>query len=179
MSATAEPLIGVLFGDKWLPAAPLLQLLALVMPFRLLSNVFSPLLWGVGAPRTSAMNYAIAAVLMPVAFLFGAQWGIFGIACAWLFMYPVVFVVTAWRTCQQVCLPVSAYLAALWRPLIAGIALYMAVLALRGGLSGGPGDWFYLGQLVIAGGAAWCLSIVVLDLASLKEIAQLARGGGD
>ena len=179
MSATAEPLIGVLFGDKWLPAAPLLQLLGLVMPFRLLSNVFSPLLWGVGAPRTSALNYAFAAVLMPVAFLFGAQWGIFGIACAWLFMYPVVFVVTAWRTCQQVRLPVVAYLAALSRPLIAGITLYMAVLALQGGVSGAPGDWLYLGQLVVAGGLAWCFSIVLLDRASIKEIVQLTRGASD
>ena len=44
-------------------AAPLLQILGLVMPFQLLNNVFSPLLWGTGNPGTSASNYAIAAIL--------------------------------------------------------------------------------------------------------------------
>ena len=39
------------------------------MPFRLLSNVFPPLLWGVGHPRMSASNYLVAAILMPISSL--------------------------------------------------------------------------------------------------------------
>ncbi len=177
MSATAEALIGVLFGEKWLPAAPLLQLLGLVMPFRLLSNVFSPLLWGVGAPRASAINYAMAALLMPIAFFVGARWGIIGIAYGWLLMYPIVFLVTAWRTCRQVSLSLAAYFGALLRPLAAGIALYGAVLWLQGSLPSVPGDWLYFVQLVAGGGVVWCFTIAALDRASIREIVSLARGG--
>ena len=48
ISVTAEPVIAALLGEKWLPAAPILQLLGVVMPFRLMSNIFPPLLWGIG-----------------------------------------------------------------------------------------------------------------------------------
>lgn len=175
ISCTAEPLIGLLLGSKWLPAAPLLQLMGLVMPFRLLSNVFPPLLWGVGHPRTSASNFLIAALLMPVAFFIGTRWGVVGLAYAWLLMYPVVFIVTAARTCAMVAVSLSDYSRQILRPLAAGLAMYAAVMWAASVAYGAPGDWTYLVQLVVTGALVYAGTMLVVDRAGLRETLELIR----
>jgi teichuronic acid exporter len=175
ISCTAEPIIASLLGEKWLPAAPLLQLLGVVMPFRLLSNIFPPLLWGVGHPGTSASNFLIAAVLMPVAFYIGTRWGVAGLAYAWLCMYPVVFIITALRTCRVVGVGIAHYFAQLLRPVAAGMIMYATVYFLRGAVYGSPGEWLYLLQLVAAGVVAYGVAIFLIDRDGVRETLELIR----
>lgn len=175
VACTAESIIAVLLGDKWLPAAPLLQLLGLVMPLRLLSNVFPPLLWGIGTPRTSATNYALAAIAMPLAFYIGARYGVAGLAWAWLGAYPAVFTVIAWRTCRRVGLRFVAYLAALGRPLCAAVAMYAVVLAAGPRLPGAVGEWGHLAAQVVVGGAIYGGIMLLIDRASIRESLRLLR----
>lgn len=176
MSCTAEAIVTLLLGAKWLPAAPLLQLLCLVMPFRLLSNVFPPLLWGIGSPRTSATNFALAALFMVLAFLFGVQWGALGLAYAWLAMYPFVFLITAYRSCRAVSLGLGDYLSELVKPLMAGGGMYLVVLALTPLSAGSLGPLMHLGQLVLAGAAAYLGALWLLDRQALAEAVGLVWG---
>ena len=173
ISCTAEPLVAALLGTKWLAAAPLVQLLALVMPFRLLSNVFSPLLWGVGYPRASALNLLIAAILMPFAFITGTRWGVTGLAYAWLAMYPVVYLIAAIRTCRIVGVPIRGYAAQLARPLAAAVAMYVLVAGFREIAIGSPGDWLYLAQLVLGGAVAYMAAMWLIDRPALRETLHL------
>tara|TARA_B100001540_G_scaffold315147_1_gene341694 strand:- start:1349 stop:2788 length:1440 start_codon:yes stop_codon:yes gene_type:complete len=175
IAATAESIIAVLLGDKWLPAAPLLQVLALVMPFRLLGNVFPPLLWGVGSPAISASNYLLAALLMPLAFVIGAGWGVLGLACAWLAMYPLVFLVTARRACRRVGVDAVGFARQLWRPLLAAGVMYAAVRLSTPWLPGNSADWGHLGLQVVLGVASYGAVMLLLDRASLAETLRLLR----
>ena len=175
MSCTAQPLIAALLGAKWLPAAPLLQVLGIVMPLRLLSNVFPPLLWGVGHPRSSAANLLIAAIFMPLAFYLGTRWGVLGLAYAWLAMYPLVFLLTLWRTLAVVQLTLAAYLAQLSRPLAGAIAMYVVVTGFSSLGYGSPGEWLHLGQMILLGVAVYGLIMLLIDRASLRETLALIR----
>ena len=175
ISVTAEPVIAALLGEKWLPAAPILQLLGVVMPFRLMSNIFPPLLWGIGCPRTSASNFAIAAILMPIAFYTGTRWGIIGLAYAWLCMYPVVFFITAYRTCVAVGLSVVDYLKQMLRPVAAGMIMYAVVVFFQQHVFGSVGDWLYLIQLVMLGGLSYAGAMLVIDRQGLQETLELIR----
>ncbi len=175
MSCTAEPLIACLLGEKWLPAAPLLQLLGVVMPFRLLSNIFPPLLWGTGNPATSASNFLVAALLMPVAFYFGSRWGVIGLAYAWLCMYPLVFFITAYRTCHKVGLGIGEYLLQMFRPVVAGMIMYATVYFLQGFAYGAVGDWLYLSQLVLTGAITYGVAMLLIDRNGMLETLQLIR----
>lgn len=175
MSCTAEPIIASLLGEKWLPAAPLLQLLGVVMPFRLMSNIFPPLLWGIGYPRTSASNFAIAGILMPVAFYTGTHWGVIGLAYAWLCMYPLVFFITAFRTCAAVGLNLTDYLRQMFRPVAAGIIMYATVVFLQQFVFGTIGDWLYLAQLVLAGAVSYAGAIFIIDREGFRETLELIR----
>lgn len=175
ISCTAGPLIEVLLGEKWLPAAPLLQLMGLVMPFRLLSNIFPPLLWGIGHPRTSASNLLIAAILMPVAFVLGTRWGVIGLAYAWLGMYPLVFVLTAARTCRLVGVSLGDYAGQIVRPLAAGGVMYGAVYLTATLVDGASGDWLHLLLLVTVGVIGYYGAIALIDRKGLQDTLRLIR----
>lgn len=176
MAATAEPIILALLGEKWLPAAPLLQLLGLVMPLKLLSNVFPPLLWGIGRPRVSAVNFAIAAAAMPVAFAVGATGGgVQGLAYAWLATYPFVFLITAWRSCATVGVSLTDYLLQLLRP--AGVSALMValVMLLAPRLPPLLGPWFDLLLQAGVGAAIYAVGMLLVGRSALKETLFLIR----
>ncbi|HEY6130753.1 MAG TPA: oligosaccharide flippase family protein, partial [Halioglobus sp.] len=175
ISCTAEPIIAALLGAKWLPAAPLLQLLGMVMPFRLMSNIFPPLLWGVGRPGTSASNFLLAAILMPPAFYAGAHWGVIGLAYAWLGMYPLVFILTAIRTCAIVGVAIVDYLRQMLRPVTAGMIMYATVYFLKFIAYGSTGDRLYLLQLVLIGALVYVGAMVLIDRDGLRETWALIR----
>lgn len=175
LAATAESVVAVLLGVKWLPAAPLLQLLALVMPFRLLSNVFPPLLWGMGKPRISASNYLLAAMLMPVAFYVGAHWGALGLACAWLAMYPPVFLAVAWRSCHVVGIGLRTYLGAMLRPLAAALLMLLVVMTVGSQLPGEEGSWLHLLMLIVLGAGVYTGCMLLIDRRALADALYLVR----
>ncbi len=175
MSATAEPLIACLLGEKWLPAAPLLALLAAVLPLRLLSNVFPPLLWGIGMPRTSAGNFLFAAIFMPIAFLLGAQFGAIGLAYAWLLAYPVVFLVNARRVCRAIELDLVTYLKELLPAAVSATVMALAVAGLGHFAELAPDQWTTLAILVLEGVVTYMVAILILDRAHVAELVSLIR----
>ena len=95
MAVTAEPLVETLFGTKWLAMAPFVSILALAMPFMTLQVMFAPVSNALGRPGTTARIAAVGAMLMPVAFLAGIQFGAIGLAWAWLGAFPILTAVTA------------------------------------------------------------------------------------
>ena len=95
MAVTAEPLVETLFGAKWLEMAPFVSVLALAMPFMTLQVMFAPVSNALGRPGLTARIAAVGAVLMPLAFLMGIQFGAIGLAWAWLGAFPVLTAVTA------------------------------------------------------------------------------------
>ncbi|MFT4519672.1 MAG: teichuronic acid exporter [Halioglobus sp.] len=175
MSCTAEPIVLTLLGEKWLPAAPLLQLLGLVMPFRLLSNIFPPLLWGIGKPGTSVTIFLIAAILMPAAFYVGSGWGVIGLAYAWLCAYPVVFVVTAARACLAVELSALHYFAQMARPVAAGLIMYATLSFLQTFPPVIATQWVYLVALIAAGALTYGAAVLLIDRKGVTEVFALIR----
>lgn len=94
MAATAGPFIESLLGAKWLPMADYVRILALAMPFMTVQVMFAPLSNALGRPGTTARIYAVGAVLMPVTFLIGVQWGAIGLAAGWLIGFPLLTLAT-------------------------------------------------------------------------------------
>ncbi|PKP99814.1 MAG: lipopolysaccharide biosynthesis protein, partial [Alphaproteobacteria bacterium HGW-Alphaproteobacteria-13] len=98
LAAVGEPLVLTLLGEKWREIVPLLLPLALAMPFWTLFTLLQPATDALGRPGIATANAAAGALLMPVAFLIGAQWGIAGIGWAWLGAYPLLLLLSAVRS---------------------------------------------------------------------------------
>ncbi|MFV2055869.1 MAG: lipopolysaccharide biosynthesis protein [Thiohalomonadales bacterium] len=128
MSSVADPLVSLVLGDKWEPVGLYLQLLCLIMPLQMMGSAFTPVLQGIGKPEVGVINLLYALVIMPTAFIIGVQWGVLGVVVSWLVAYPIVFSIYTVRSLSHISLPVREYLNEVKKPLLASIAMYVAVM---------------------------------------------------
>lgn len=161
LSASAEPILGLTFGDNYLPAAPVFRILSFCFVFMVFQDVLMTLITGLGRPRWSM---GLSLVLLPVQF-FLVYKGIFanGIAGAALattiswalgtligtiyLMRGGYLTLPKWTTFVKVAIAsVSSYYLALWGSpqgfwLIAFVPLlyllYLAFVRLMGELNEG------------------------------------------
>lgn len=90
-------------------------------------------------------------------------------------MYPVVFIVTAFRTCAAVELALGNYLLQLVRPLLAGLIMYATVYFLTPLAYSAAGQWVYLLQLVLIGSLTYGAAMLLIDRSSVTETIALLR----
>ncbi len=176
ISSVAPEIVSVLLGEKWLGVVLPLQILAIVMPIRMISTILPPVLWGVGRPAVSAVNYLIAAIIMPLAFVVGVRSGPVGLAMAWLVAYPIIYLVTIVRTVRVIQLSGIKLLGAMWRPALAGGVMYIAVIAARHFLPTDLGGVVRLVTFVVTGIGVYSVLVFAFYRDGVNEIQELLKG---
>ncbi len=131
LAVTAEPLVHVVLGEKWLEAAPLVRVLAIAMPFMTLQTLFAPATNARGLPGIAARLGAVGGILLPIAFVMGVQFGVTGLTIAWVSVWPLYLAITARRSLREVGLTAPALARAIAPPVLAGLAM-AAIVALVG-----------------------------------------------
>lgn len=153
LAVTAAPMVETVFGAKWLGMVPYIQIIALALMLMTVQILFAPLTNALGKPSLSMFTALSGAIVFPIAFLIGAQWGLIGMAWAWLIAAPLLLIVTA----------------RLSAPLI-GISLWDVGRAMLPGLA--P-------ALVMAVGVGFTAQVIApLELAAPVRLAALAALGG-
>jgi O-antigen/teichoic acid export membrane protein len=95
LAVTAAPMVETVFGAKWLGMVPYIQIISLALMLMTVQILFAPLTNALGKPSLSMFTALSGAILFPIAFLIGAQWGLIGMAWAWLIAAPLLLLVTA------------------------------------------------------------------------------------
>ena len=131
ISSISQEIVAILLGDKWRLAALPLQLLSLLIPFRMLSNITYPVLMGLGRPDIVFLNVLLYAVVMPLAILIGVQWGIFGVCIAWLLVFPFAFLWNLFRVIAILDIEFIDFLTAIYRPILASLSMYIIIIAIK------------------------------------------------
>jgi len=170
IGAVAPEIVGVLLGDKWQPSILPLQLLAIVMPLRMVGQLMPPTLQGVGKARLTAVNQLIACIVMVSAFILGVQFGIVGLSAAWLIAFPVTFLLNLQRWFPALGVPAVAMWAALGKPALASMGMFAVVAGVRAlGVSGLTG----LIVLIAAGAVSYAALSMVVNRSGLREARSL------
>jgi PST family polysaccharide transporter len=84
LSLVAEPFVLVFFGEKWLPSAPVISVLALAGFFRLMVTLGPSGLQAAGRPDLHLQWAFLSVILYVPAFYIGLNWGIVGVAVGYL-----------------------------------------------------------------------------------------------
>lgn len=93
MAAVAEELVVLLLTDKWRIAIPILQAMCVINALRISGMLFVPVLNGRGKAGLTLRYNLTSAIILPSAFLIGAQHGgITGVTWSWLIAYPVLYI---------------------------------------------------------------------------------------
>ena len=127
ISSVAPEIVGVFLGQKWVQVGVPLALLALVIPFRMIGNLMSPTLRGLGRADVELRNVLIATALLPVSFLVGVNWGLVGVSLAWVLIFPIVFVINMLNFVKVIQIRARDIFKAMSLPLIIGLVMGLTV----------------------------------------------------
>jgi O-antigen/teichoic acid export membrane protein len=174
MAAAAEPLVLVMLGDKWREAVPVVHLLAFAMPFMTLQILFAPATDARGAAGISARNGATGAVLLAAAFLIGVQWGVTGLAVAWILAYPLLLGITMWRSMPVLGVGLKLLVTAIAPPVAAATAMALIVALTDRALPPLP-PLPHLAVLIATGGVAYAAWLLVFSRGVVAEVIALVR----
>jgi O-antigen/teichoic acid export membrane protein len=155
LAVTAEPLVRTVLGPKWVETIPLVRLLAWAMPFMTLQILFQPATNALGQARIALRIAMAGAVILPLCFLVGVQYGIIGLAWAWLIGFPLYTAVTVFTALPVIGASAAGLGRAVAPALLAASAMAAAVLGLDL-LLPPMGAGARLSMLVPFGAAAYC-----------------------
>lgn len=128
LAITADVLVAAILGEQWLEIVPLVRLIALAMPFMTLQILFAPATNAVDRPWVSFRVEVLGALIMPASFLIGVQFGIEGMARAWLVGFPLLTAATMALSMPVIGLSLSRLARAIAPALAASLAMGILVL---------------------------------------------------
>ena len=176
LALVADDLVLFALGAEWEAAIVPLRLLALYTGFRSLVTMFPQVLVSIGRARVAMWVNIVLVLVMPASFYLGAQWGVAGVALAWIIAYPLVVVPTlVLPTIGVIGLPLRDYMRAL-QPAVSGTLIMSAtVLLLRSAI---PARWPGVASLaaqVGAGGVAYAATLWLLHADRIRALAAYLK----
>lgn len=172
LAVTSGEVVHLLLGDKWMPLAPIVTVLALAMPALTLHTLFAPALNALGHPRIPMLSSLCGALVMPSGFLVAVSFGPIGLAWVWVACFPLVPLVSFVLSRKVLGIAGPHMLAAVAPSLAASGAMALCVMALESVLEG----WPSVARLVImiaAGGAIYGGLLFVFARRTLFEVLDL------
>ena len=172
MAVTAGPLVATVLGDKWLGMTPFIVIFAIAMPMMTLQILFSPAINAIGKPRITAEISAFGALVMPLSFLIGVQFGATGLAWGWVAGYPLLLAFTLYRTGKHIGVDTQHLWRATWPGLSTAAAMGIVVYGIEQALPPLPAP-AVLAILTISGGATYVLLLFLLARETFNELIRL------
>ena len=173
LAAVADNFVPVVLGGQWTAAAPIIRTIAVVMPLYALYTLMTPVVNAIGKPRVGLINSLIGLAIMPAAFLVGVRWGAIGLARAWLMGFPLMFVITTWRSLHAMRMGPGPVLRATAPALLCSALMAAAVIGGSRLVSAGPiGDLLIL---IAIGAATYVAAVALLFPASRRDLIDFVR----
>lgn len=177
LGASSQAAVAVVLGEKWAETAPVITLLGFAMPFMTLQVILGPTVNALGRPGIYLRLCLIGAALLPAAFLVGVNWGLTGMALAWVVGYPVLVAISTIWALPVVGVSPRDFLRAIAPPMLAALAMFVIVRIVDGALPQMP-PLARLAILVASGGAVYGLWLLGFARERLAELADLVRRKG-
>jgi teichuronic acid exporter len=175
ISCVAREIVLVILGAKWQPAILPLQILCLVIPFRVIAGATGTVAQSLGRADVILTNSIVSSLVMPAAFWVGSQYGLIGLSLVWATVYPCVLVFNLQRTVRAIGVRGRELVRVLLPSVSAGLGMYMAVSATRLVLPAGVPGSVLLVFLVAVGVVAYAGLSLTFNRGPVHEIVALVR----
>ncbi|MEX2617122.1 MAG: lipopolysaccharide biosynthesis protein [Alphaproteobacteria bacterium] len=176
ISAIAPEIVHLILGDKWSAALFPLTILPIMLPLRMATGPIFESINATGRPFLTCRLILNNIVVLAVALMVGSNWGIDGVCVSWLVATPISLVMNLLLVRPVIGFGLPDLLAVLWRPLLAAIAMYAAVVAARSYFPVPLGDLAACAMLVLTGAAVYSILILLLARQKCMELFQFVRG---
>ncbi len=178
MAISAKPLVATLFGPTWNELPPLVEVMALAMPFMTIQILFAPALNAMGKPSIPMRAGIAGAIIFGIAFFVAPNFGLMGIAVAWCVASPLLLFVTLSLAKPYLGIGVFDMVSALRFPVECSLLMGAAVWATNHWIAAPLlGEWaaLQLVALVVAGVISYGGIIHLRDRNAMIEVWHLIR----
>ena len=166
---TADPLVRVFFGEKWVAAAPLLRWLAMYAGIRSIGTHAGDVMKATGRSGLLFGFGVVKAVILVPALILAARWSVESVAMTLAFVTAFTVAMNIAIVMRLLHFGMADLLAALKVSLLAGTALFLVCLPLQR-LSGSFVPQLQVVLLAVAGSIAYGLTLHLLDRSLIREL---------
>lgn len=171
--AVARDLVTVVFGAKWLPMLPVLQILCWVGMLQSIGTTAGLIYLSTGHVRLRLIFSLVATPVFLFFVLLGLPWGIVGVATGYAIAAFMIAYANFFIAFRLVGLRLSSFHSALIRPATATAAMFIAVKTTQWWLAGQWVSGWRLLFLIAIGGITYGAVSAVINRGQMAEILTL------
>lgn len=143
ISAVSIELVDVVLGENWSDAGPIIMILCMAFPLRMMALIFNNYANALGRSDVSLQNGLIVAVAVISGIFIGVQYSLEGLAVGWVVGFIISFFIVLLRnvikfklpySCFYVFLPSLIVSAVMWIVIMYSIGWFVVTLSLTGTL---------------------------------------------
>lgn len=174
LALVAADLLPLLVGVHWSKAVPIMQVICLLLPLRVINVALATVLQGSGHAGLDLRNTITGALVLPPLFMVGVLHGPLGLAAAWAVGLPIVVAVNLMRSRHALGVgPVVILGASLARPMVLGMVSLAAGICARLACSDGSPNWLALIATALTSQVAYWLLFFAVDRETLRRLLEL------
>ena len=172
LTCVTPEVVRIAVGQAWVGSIVPMQLIALMIPLRMVSALLSTATVSAGHIRLAIVSSIFNAVLAPPMFYWAAQYGIVGLSAAWLLLAPLMFFINCFLALPKLGMSLCGVMSEMMRPMVAALAMALGVTALRT-ILGFADDALRLLLLVAAGAMFYAGATLLINRRAGLEAAEL------
>lgn len=176
MTILAPELVFVLFGKKWIPAVPVMQVLAFAGIINSISLFKGSVFMAMGKPSWKLKIGLLHTALNLVGFLVAVRWGIVAVALAYVISSYIIFPISQWAISNLIQTPLIIYLKQFMTPLISSFFMVIFMVIAKKNLIDLMNYHILLGICIFIGIITYGLTIRIVDPELFQELLDIARG---
>ncbi|MBW4645957.1 MAG: lipopolysaccharide biosynthesis protein [Goleter apudmare HA4340-LM2] len=131
MIVLTPELVTLLFGQKWIPAIPIIRILALAGMLNSVSSFQQSVFMAMGKPSWSLRLGILNTALNVLFCMLAVQWGLLAVAIAYVFSDYLVFPVGQWAVSKLIKTPCLTYLQQFITPAFSTLVMTIVILAVK------------------------------------------------
>jgi teichuronic acid exporter len=163
MAVVAHDLIAVILGPQWLPAAPVLQIIALGVPLRGIDLLMSPLVLGLGRADIGLRNTLIGTLIIPPAVIAGLPWGLVGVCVSMTLGSMLTLMIILGRNFALIEAGIGQLIWLYLPPTVSAGVMYAAVMVAEATVLNQMPIFWRLGSAVVLGAAIYSLMTILVN----------------
>jgi PST family polysaccharide transporter len=175
LASVADDFVWLVLGDQWKDVVEPLQILACYAAFRSIMAVLSPAILATGLSRAGMLNSVWNILVMLPAFCIGGQWGIVGVALAWMIAHPFVTIPLYLVLFRRIGLSVVSYIRTLWPAVSGCLVMILSVWSIRIAMPFGVPVTVRLSTAVTVGALAYLATVLLLHRSRVMAFVELVR----
>jgi len=159
----APQIVEVLFGQKWMPAVPLMRILSIIGMLHTLYYLNTAVFFGFGKPQWRFGLDALNAITNTAVFIIAAQWSVLAVAYGYVIRGYALAPIPLMAIKKLLQMPLLSYIRNISVPLSAGGVMGASLLASRSLVPPAISPLFLLMGQVIVGAVIYLVTVFLIS----------------